>query len=192
MILYLSVIAVCGLCIALFVALGYSASFLWTLFYTVIAIVTVIAVDGLVATVCRLLPKKCANSASKFYQVTPKQKKFYEKLKIRKWKDKIPEIGHFTGFRKNKVAEPSSIEYVERFILETCYGELGHLWIIPFGFAILGLFFISKTWIAIAIPVAVVNAVLNVLPVFVLRYNRYKLEVLRKNLLRKAEQKQSA
>ncbi len=192
MILYLSVITVCGLLIAHCVSLAYSASFLWTLLYTVIAIVTIIAVDGLVATVCRLLPKKFADSETKFYQVTPKQKKFYEKLHIRKWKDKIPEIGHFTGFRKNKIAEPQSIEYVERFILETCYGELGHLWIIPVGFVIVALFFISKTWIALSIPVACVNAVLNILPVFVLRYNRYKLEVLRKNLLKKQNRKLSA
>lgn len=192
MILYLLIISVCGLLIALFVSLAYSASFLWTLLFTVIAIVTVIIIDGLVATVCRLLPKTCANSDSKFYQVSQKEKKFYEKLKIRKWKDKIPEIGHFTGFRKNKIADPQSVEYVERFLLEACYGELGHLWIIPFGFLILALFFISKTWLALAIPVACVNAVLNLLPVFVLRYNRYKLEILRKNLLRKQERKMSA
>ena len=192
MILYLCIISVCGLLIALFVSLAYSTSFLWTLLYTVIAIVTIIVVDGLVATVCRLLPKKCANSDDKFYQVSQKEKKFYEKLNIRKWKDKIPEIGHFTGFRKNKIADPQSIEYVERFLLEACYGELGHLWIIPFGFLILLLFFISPTWIALSIPVACVNAVLNVLPVFVLRYNRYKLEILRKNLLRKQQRGKSA
>lgn len=185
MILYLSIISVCGLLIALFVSLAYSASFLWTLLFTALAIVIIIAVDILVATVCRLLPKKVANSDAKFYQVSKSEKKFYEKLKIRKWKDKIPEIGHFTGFRKNKIADPQSLEYVQRFLLEACYGELGHLFIIPFGFLILALFFISSTWIALAIPVACVNAVLNVLPVLVLRYNRYKLEILRKNLLRK-------
>lgn len=192
MILYLCIISVCGALIALLVSLAYSTSFLWTLLYTVIAIVTIIVIDGLVATVCRLLPKKCANSEAKFYQVSQKEKRFYEKLKIRKWKDKIPEIGHFTGFRKNKIADPQSVEYVERFLLEACYGELGHLWIIPFGFLILLMFFISPTWIALAIPVACVNAVLNVLPVFVLRYNRYKLEVLRKNLLRKQQREKSA
>ncbi|MBR2023064.1 MAG: hypothetical protein IJ996_00920 [Clostridia bacterium] len=187
MVLYLIIISVCGVLDALFVSLAYEASFLWTLLWTALAIVTVILVDGLVATVCRLLPQRFANSADTFYQVSQKEKKFYEKLKIRKWKDKIPEIGHFTGFRKNKIAQPQSVEYVERFLLEACYGELGHLWIMPIGFVILALFFISETWIALAIPVAIINAILNVLPVFVLRYNRYKLEILRKNLLKKQE-----
>ena len=187
MVLYLIIISVCGVLDAFIVSLAYGASFAWTLLWTAVAIVTVILVDGLVATVCRLLPKRFANSADKFYQVSQKEKKFYEQLKIRKWKDKIPEIGHFTGFRKNKIAQPQSVEYIERFLLEACYGELGHLWIMPIGFVILALFFISETWIALAIPVAIINAILNVLPVFVLRYNRYKLEILRKNLLKKQE-----
>lgn len=187
MILYLLIISICGVLIALFVSLGYQASFLETLLFTVLAIVTIIIVDGLVATVCRLLPKKCANYTDKFYQVSKKEKGFYEKLHIRAWKDKIPEIGHFTGFRKNKIAQPQSIEYLERFLLEACYGELGHLCIIPIGFAILALFFIGETWVALAIPVAIVNAILNLLPVFVLRYNRYKLEILLKNLIKKQE-----
>ena len=191
MILYLIIISVCGLIDAWIVSLAFQTSFLWTLLWTTVAIVTIILVDGLVATVCRLLPKRFACSSDKFYQVSQKEKKFYEKLKIRKWKDKIPEIGHFTGFRKNKIADPQSVEYIERFLLEACYGELGHLWIMPVGFVILALFFISETWIALAIPVAIINAILNLLPVFVLRYNRYKLEILRKNLLKK-QARQSA
>lgn len=191
MVLYLIIISVCGLIDAWIVSLAFQTSFLWTLLWTAVAIVTIILVDGLVATVCRLLPKRFACSSDKFYQVSQKEKKFYEKLKIRKWKDKIPEIGHFTGFRKNKIADPQSVEYIERFLLEACYGELGHLWIMPVGFVILALFFISETWIALAIPVAIINAILNLLPVFVLRYNRYKLEILRKNLLKK-QARQSA
>lgn len=191
MVLYLIIISVCGLIDAWIVSLAFQTSFLWTLLWTTVAIITIILVDGLVATVCRLLPKRFACSSDKFYQVSQKEKKFYEKLKIRKWKDKIPEIGHFTGFRKNKIADPQSVEYIERFLLEACYGELGHLWIMPVGFVILALFFISETWIALAIPVAIINAILNLLPVFVLRYNRYKLEILRKNLLKK-QARQSA
>ena len=190
-VLYLVIISVCGLLDAWIVSLAFQTSFFWTLLWTAVAIVIIILVDGLVATVCRLLPKRFADSSDTFYQVTQKEKKFYEKLKIRKWKDKIPEIGHFTGFRKNKIADPQSVEYIERFLLEACYGELGHLWIMPIGFVILALFFISETWIALAIPVAIINAILNLLPVFVLRYNRYKLEILRKNLLKK-QARQSA
>ena len=39
--------------------------------------------------------------------------KIYNKLKVKKWKDKIPEIGHFTGFRKNKISDPKNPEYIK-------------------------------------------------------------------------------
>ena len=35
-----------------------------------------------------------------------------------------------------------------------------------------------RYWLCFGFPIATVNAVLNVLPIFVLRYNTYKLNVL--------------
>lgn len=195
MILYLSIIAVCMMLISAIVTMAYEVSFWATLGYTALAVVVVILVDILVATVCRLLPKKCAQHDAKMYTVSAKEKKFYEKLKIRKWKDLIPEIGHFTGFRKNKIVDPKSVEYVERFLLEACYGELGHFFCLFFGFLILLLFpLMPPTWWAISIPVAIVNICLNAPSIFVLRYNSYKLEILRKGNLKKQtrESKQAA
>ena len=136
MILYLSIITVCGLLIACCVSLAYGYGYFSMLGYTALAIVIVILIDGLVATVCRLLPARCADETKKIYAVGQKEKKFYEKLKIRSWKDKIPEIGHFTGFRKNKIVDPKSVEYLNRFLLEACYGELGHFFSVFAGFLI--------------------------------------------------------
>ena len=185
MILYLTLISFFGLAISLLVKFIYGVSFLPVLGFTALAIVLVILVDGLTATVCRLLPAKCADHTKKFYKVSAKEKKFYEKLKIRKWKDYIPEIGHFTGFRKNKIVDPKSVEYLDRFLLEICYGELGHFYSIFLGFAILGMFFITPLWWSIAIPVAVINIFFNLPSLFILRYNSYKLVILRKSNLRK-------
>lgn len=183
--LYVIIVGGCGLLISTIVALITKLSFLYVLLFTAIAIAAVVLIDALVATVCRLLPQKCANHESKVYAVSTEEKKFYEKLKIRKWKDKIPEIGHFTGFRKNKIADPKSLEYVERFLLEICYGELGHFFSVFFGFLILLLFPITDIWFAIAIPVAVINGIMNLPSLFILRYNSYKLKILRNNLLKK-------
>lgn len=77
------------------------------------------------------------------------------------------------------------MEYLDRFLLETCYGELGHLFCVFFGFAILLLFPLTDIWFAIAVPVAVVNVFLNVPSIFILRYNSYKLEILRKSNVKK-------
>jgi glycosyl-4,4'-diaponeurosporenoate acyltransferase len=159
---------------------------------TALAVVFEIVVDALTATVARLMPAKFADYNKKIYHVSAKEKKFYEKLKIRLWKDKIPEIGHFTGFRKNKLADPQSVEYVDRFLLESCYGELGHFFSLFIGFTVLLLYPISEVWIVLTIPVAIVNFFLNLPSLLVLRYNSYKLVVLKKSLLKKQQRAMKA
>jgi uncharacterized membrane protein len=92
MILYLLIIFGCSLVIAATVALWSGQNFLILFGLVAIGVVFEIAVDGLVATIARLMPAKFADHTKKVYQVSAKEKKFYEKLKIRMWKDKIPEI----------------------------------------------------------------------------------------------------
>ena len=187
MILYLAIITICALLIALFTSLSYGYAYGSTLAYTALAVLLVILIDAVVATICRLLPQSCADERKKIYAVSAGEKKFYEKLKIRLWKDKIPEIGHFTGFRKNKITDPKSVEYLNRFLLEACYGELGHFFSVFFGFLLLLLFPLTNVWFAISIPVCIVNALLNLPSLFVLRYNSYKLRILRNSNLKKQE-----
>ena len=185
MILYLSIITICVSIISTLVTLIYKANFLPVLGYTALAVVAVILVDIIISTIARLLPKKCAQHEKKVYVVSAGEKKFYEKLKIRKWKDYVPEIGHFTGFRKNKIADPKSVEYLDRFLLEVCYGEIGHFFSLFFGFAILLMFPLTNMWWAISVPVAIINVLLNLPSLFILRYNSYKLVILRKSTIKK-------
>ena len=192
MILYLTIITVCVAIISTIVTLIYEANFLAVLGYTALAVVVVITVDALVSTVARILPKKCAQHDKKVYTVSAKEKKFYEKLKIRKWKDFVPEIGHFNGFRKNKIADPKSVEYLDRFLLEICYGEIGHFFSLFLGFLILLMFQLTNMWWAISIPVAIINIFLNLPSLFILRYNSYKLVILRKSNLKKQTREEKA
>ena len=191
MILYLGIICFASLVVSAIVAMVAGAGFFGVFGLTWFAIVIVMLIDGVTAGLCRLLPKTCANREKKIFQVSAKEKAFYEKLNIRKWKDKVPEIGQFTGFRKNKIADPKSVEYLDRYLLEICYGEIGHIASVFTSFLILGLFFISPLWLGIAMPVAVISALLNLPSLFILRYNSYKLEILRKNLL-KRQKKENA
>ncbi len=192
MILYLTIIFCAMLVISAVVALSYQTGFFGVLGYTAFAVALVMLVDAVVATVARLLPAKCADHENKIFKVSPKEKKFYEKLKIRLWKDRVPEIGQFTGFRKNKLDDPKSVEYLDRFLLESCYGEIGHFCSIFIGFVILFASFVTPMWFAISIPVAFVNAFLNIPSFCILRYNSYKLEVLRKSMLKKQAREQKA
>lgn len=175
---YLLIIAVCASVATAIISAAYGISFILVLIKMLLGIIVVIAIDAVTATICRILPEKCANFKSKIFSVSKNEKCFYEKIHIRKWKEKIPEIGHFTGFRKNKIAEPKNPKYLIRFLREICYGELGHSASVFTGFFILFLSLFSPEWLSICMVIAIVNALLNVLPVMVLRYNSYKLLIL--------------
>ncbi len=185
MILYLLLIAFAILVISSVVAIATWTNFFVVLGMTALAALIVILIDALTATVCRLLPAKWVNPDKKIFQVSAKEKKGYEKLKIRKWKDVIPEIGQFTGFRKNKLIDPKSVEYLDRFLLESAYGEVGHFCSCWTSFLLLLLFPIYEYWLAISIPVAVVSMLLNIPSFMILRYNSYKLRVLKNSMLKK-------
>lgn len=188
MILYGSIIFVC-VCLltgvnAVFAAPRFGVSFWFILGAVLINVVAVIAVDGLFAFLIRRLPEKWFGHERSFFQVSAKEKKFYEKLKIRKWKDKVPELGQFTNFHKNKVAEPRNNVYLERYMLEAAYGEVIHLAGCFLGFVII-FFYPLKYWLCFGFPVAVINLIMNILPYFILRYNFYKMKVLYRSNERK-------
>lgn len=188
MILYGSIIFVC-VCLltgvnAVFAAPRFGVSFWFILGAVLINVVAVIAVDGLFAFLIRRLPEKWFGHERRFFQVSAKEKKFYEKLKIRKWKDKVPELGRFTNFHKNKVAEPRNNVYLERYMLEAAYGEVIHLAGCFLGFVII-FFYPLKYWLCFGFPVAVINLIMNILPYFILRYNFYKMKVLYRSNERK-------
>ncbi len=190
MMLYMCIIAIAVAIVAGIVSLAMGLGYLGVVYATALAAITVIFVDGVTAAACRLLPKKWLNPEKKIFHVSPKEKKFYEKLKIRKWKDRVPEIGHFTGFRKNKVVDPKNVEYLDRFLLETAYGELGHIVSCFSSFLIVLLFPIDPVWFAVSVPVAVVGALMNLPSLFILRYNSYKLRILRNSTLKKLRRAQ--
>ena len=126
------------------------------------------------------MPEKYFDYHKKIFNASKKRIKFYESLGVKKWKDKVPELGCFTNFRKNKIASPNDPEYIRRYILEACYGVIIHYVSCPVSFVIL-LFDIfmytgkSNMYLTIALPVAITNAILILLPSFVLRYNLPKL-----------------
>ena len=146
-------------------------------------------VDGIFAIIINKLPDKWFNMNNKLFHVSKKSQEFYEKLKIRKWKDKVWELGGLGGFRKNKLNQPNNPEYIEQFIIESNKGILTHRLGYFLGF--LGIFiFPLKYALGIGIPVAIVNLILNTLPVMILRYNIPKLKLLHKRLKRTEQLKQ--
>ena len=179
--LYLSAIGVCIVLLSVVNLLAGSPLAgvgIWQTFaLTALAAVAAIAVDGLFAFFIRRLPAKWFSCEKRGFAAFPKEKKFYEKLRIRKWKDKIPELGQFTNFHKNKIAEPKNNAYLERYMLEAAYGEVIHFAGVFAGFLVI-LFFPFRFILCLTLPVAVVNIFFNLPSLFILRYNYYKLRVL--------------
>lgn len=137
-----------------------------------------VGINIIIASCSKLFLKKI-NPMSKRHQVHDWEDKFYVKLGIRKWKDKIPELGKlFEGFDKSQVGDMKDNEHVKQFIAETILAEYIHV-----SSAILGLlavFGCLKTWYIVGLPLLLANFIINIMPAMVQRYNRPKLMLLYK------------
>ena len=140
-----------------------------SLLLTAIAVAAVFVIDAIAAFVTRRLPEKWFLPDAKTFAVGKREKNFYRKTKINTWKKYIPEWGCFTGFHKDKMLSPEDSEYVGRFLLESNYGVAGHVAGALLGFLILAL--PSLPSLTVALPVAVVNMILSILPTMILRFN---------------------
>ena len=149
---------------------------LFTIGFTVMAIV----IDGIVAFVIRKMPEKWFEKNKGIFKTSERELAFYEFLRVKKWKDYVPELGCFTGFHKNKLANPFDNKYIWRFIIESRYGVAIHFYSVPTSFLLLLLDWRmysgeSNIWLTIGLPVAIINAILIVLPAFILKYNLPRL-----------------
>lgn len=189
--LYFTVIGIAMAIISAFnIAFGVES---W--YYIVIATVWCTALqfafDISIAGIIKAMPDKWFGIDNPHYLVSESEKKLYGKLKVRYWKDYVWELGGIGGFSKKKLREPNSPEYIEKFIIECNKGVLTHRLSYPVGFlAMLTLPNICA--FTIAIPVAVVNLFLNILPTLALRYNTPMLKAVLKRMRKKEANQQSA
>ena len=146
-------------------------------FSTLLGVVAIIAIDGISALIIRrLTPTSWYSPERKVFKVSKKERDFYKKLKIKQWKDKVPELGGFTSFHKDKLVSTDDEAYLERFILEANYGVVIHLANAILGFLIAFIPLCSSP--SIWIPIVAVNFLLSLLPVAILRYTSYTLHNL--------------
>ena len=183
---------------------GFSAPVATLVYVGVSVLFTALAfgLDAVIALAVRRLPEGAVDPRRKAYRVAKWEKRLYKKMGIVSWKDKIPEAGGLlVGFQKSRVLDFHDNAYLLTFMRESVYAEVMHVISAVGGFAIvalcplLGLWFPAASevrWgLRIALPVALVNFVLQVLPVMVQRYVRPQLmRVYERNLHR--EQKSAA
>ena len=162
--------------------LGESVGYIHITWISAVAIIGMILVNGIVAIICsKLIPNKCFNGDQKFYIPSKNECKFYEKIGIKKWKDRTLEMGFLNGFRKNKVED--SPEYIERFILENKKGYLTHF--VSVFASVLAIFLLPmKFWLTMGVPIVLTSLILNIIPMMILRYNMPRLKTMLRFTLR--------
>ena len=188
--LYLSIIGIAMAVISIVnIALGVAP---W--YYVIAAVVWCtalqFALDGFWAIVINKMPNKWFGVDNPLYHVSEWERELYKRLKVRRWKDKVWELGGLGGFSKKVFREPSNPAYIERFIIECNKGVLTHRLSYPVGFLAM-LTLPNACAFAIALPVAIINLFLNILPTLALRYNTPMLKAALKRLKRREDERLS-
>ncbi len=130
---------------------------------------------------CVRLPSRFFDGNRKRYQPRRWEKDgrwYRDHLKIQLWKDKVPQFIAKDGFSKSHITS-LSLEYLNEFIMETCRGEWMHF---------------ANCLCAVVVllinpfPVNVIFAVLVLLGnlpfAIIQRYNRFRLNTVRRKLIR--------
>ncbi len=186
MIMYLIIILISMVMVVLlnWLALGWTllGALAWTAAATGIEVLIVILLT-ILAGLCvpRILYSDC-----KLYAVGKREMNFYRAIRLGRWKDYVWELGGISGFSKKKLTAPNDPAYVDKFLYELNKGMFVHAVCVAGAFLIL-LFPIPGFW-SITFPVAVVGAILNILPIMVLRYNKPRLLMLKTRLMRNQPQ----
>lgn len=178
MILYLTII-ICAFNLIAFLNGNFSGMGLANSYInSAIALACAVVTDAIVAICVRFIPEEKINPFAPMFLCGNREKKFYKAIRVRSWKDYIPETGKYLcHFAKDEVADPTNNTYILRFLRETCYASMMHLISIFAGFIVIVFLPISMT---ITLPIMSVNAVLQFLPICVQRYNRPRLIMLYK------------
>jgi glycosyl-4,4'-diaponeurosporenoate acyltransferase len=102
---------------------------------------------------------------------------YRDTLKIQIWKDRLPQhVGK--GFSKRHFTD-NSVEYLDEFIMETCRGEWMHL-----KDCLCAIVVLIVDPIVVGLLMTLLILIANVPFAAVQRYNRFRLQVLRKKRIR--------
>ena len=170
-------------------------NFTWhTLLNYLLTLLIIPGVTFLLAFLFGLLPNSFYNPFKKMFKVYKWEAKFNEIIGVRKFKERIPEVGKaLTGFDKSKVDNPNDPEYLYMFLTENTKGSFLHAISIIWGFiSIIPLYFIFRDYfvLSMAIPGICINTFYHYLPLVTLRYLRPRLIKLYNISLKKKERRE--
>lgn len=126
------------------------------------------------------LPEKTKNRLfdynKRFFTVSEKEMRFYRKIKLPFWKDKLPQFNK--DFNKRNLESEITPEYIKRFLLQTCKAETIHYTISILGFLSLLFCLLEKnpvSFLPLYSGIALLAVICNLPFSLIQRYNRYRL-----------------
>lgn len=142
----------------------------------------------LITSIPFVIQEKIFNSDIRFFKVSENEIKFYKRIKINKWKDKLPQYNK--DFDKRHLKRNIDKEYLEEFIFNTCRAEVIHYFIGILGY--LSMFFVffsssPKKYVPLYLIIATLMLFFNLPFSLIQRYNRYRLV----NLLNRLKQRKN-
>lgn len=157
--------------------------------FTLLVNLLIIAIwSGLTCILCKIIDVKHFDECKKRYQ--PKawedNGRWYSSvLKINKWKDLIPQYIANGGFSKEHFGLSNlDLSYINRFILETCRAEWAHS---LYALVVIPMLLINE--LALGITLSALMIVFSFLTVSIQRYNRFRLQKIRRKLLKEKSRK---
>ena len=182
--LYLSIIGIAMAIIATVNIILETAPWYYVISCVIWCTILAFLLDGAIAIIVKKMPDRWFGIDNPHFNVSKREKRLYRRIKVRQWKDKVWELGGMGGFSKKALLYPDDPAYIEKFIIECNKGVITHRLSYPIGLlTMLTAFNICA--FTIALPVAVVNLYLNILPTIALRYNTPMLKTVLKGLRRK-------
>jgi glycosyl-4,4'-diaponeurosporenoate acyltransferase len=115
------------------------------------------------------------NKNRRIFIVSEKEIKFYRKIRLHVWKDKLPQFNK--GFNKRNLPNTISKEYLELYIYVTCQAEFAHYMVIILGYFSVFFSLLTKNkeyWIFILIATFI--GLCNLIFSLIQRYNRFRLK----------------
>ena len=149
--------------------------------YLLLAIAICGIMSAIITVITRVLPSRIFSPFRRRFKVYESENTIYNKLKVKKWKDKIPELGKLGGFAKNKISEPNNPKYIFKFLTEMCIAEALHFYSIVAGLLVF-IFLPQEYILSISLPVFILNTLLHGMPIIVQRYLRPKFLKIYKRL----------
>ena len=167
-----------GVIIALNMALDFSVQMFLNL---MLCLSVILLPAALFMFLGRLLPKSFFDADKKWFKVTKFQTYICKIFNVKSWKEKIPVGGHVAGFRLNKISSPRDINFLNRYLRESCFSDWLHSTLFFWSFFAL-LLLPNNLLFKMSLPIAFLFAYANIVPAMIQWYMRPRVLKLRNSI----------